>query len=455
MLDAIEDENTLVIFTTDHGLAFPGAKATLTDRGIGVLLIMRGPGGFTGGKVSDALVSQVDLFPTICDLIGIERPEWVRGSSLLPLVGKQAEEVNDAVFAEITFHAAYEPQRAVRTKRYKYIRRYERPVLANIDDSPSKDYLLAHGLAERDAPTEQLYDLVFDPNEANNLVDEEPEIAAELRERLHAWMEETGDPLLDGPIAPAPGTEYNTADQRSPSRADRRGPDGARDRPPDADRRARRAARPTGPPSAASRSRSSAPTAATPIRTRATPTSSSRSAPAPRPPAAGPTGSSEEIEWLRAADAAALPILGICFGAQALAAALGGCVRRLERPELGWVTVDTVDADRAPRRARGWPGTRTASRCRRSPTSSRRNAFGVQAFCHCRHLAVQFHPEVTPAIVSDWAVDDHGDLERAGHHARGAGRGHATASRPPPRGRRALFDGFAARAGLVAVASRV
>ena len=217
VLDAIEDDNTLVILTTDHGLAFPGAKATLTDRGIGVLLIIRGPGGFTGGRVSDALVSQVDLFPTITELLGIDRPEWVRGQSLLPLTRRDAGEVNDAVFAEITFHAAYEPQRAVRTRRYKYIRRYERPVLANIDDSPSKDYLLAHGLAERDAPDEQLYDLVFDPNEADNIVHAEPEIAAELRARLHAWMEETGDPLLDGPIAPAPGTEYNTADQRSPS----------------------------------------------------------------------------------------------------------------------------------------------------------------------------------------------------------------------------------------------
>jgi arylsulfatase A-like enzyme len=219
VLDALEHDNTLLIFTTDHGLAFPGAKATLTDRGIGVLLIIRGPGGFSGGKLSDALVSQVDIFPTICDLLGIERPDWTRWKSLLPLVRKEATEINDAVFAEITFHAAYEPQRAVRTKRYKYIRRFanghEGPVLPNIDDSPSKDLLLEHGLAERALPEEELYDLVFDPNEAANIVASQPAIAAELRERLTRWMEETDDPLLHGPVEPAQGSELNHPAQRS------------------------------------------------------------------------------------------------------------------------------------------------------------------------------------------------------------------------------------------------
>src|SRR3954447_14070382 len=205
VLDAIaDDENTLVILTTDHGLAFPGAKATLTDRGIGVMLIVRGP-GFRGGKVSDELVSQLDLFPTICELAGIDRPEWAQGRSLL------SEAPSDAVFAEITFHAAYEPQRAVRTKRYKYIRRFDNghhgPVLANIDDSPSKTYLLDHGLAARTPPAEELYDLVFDPGEAHNLAGEPApaETLAALRARLLAWMRDTGDPLLDGPVAPRPG----------------------------------------------------------------------------------------------------------------------------------------------------------------------------------------------------------------------------------------------------------
>jgi len=168
----------------------------------------------------------------------------------------------------------------------------------------------------------------------------------------------------------------------------------------------------------------------------------------------GPAWVEEEIEWLRAADAVALPILGICFGAQALALALGGCVRQLAEPELGWITVDTVDTDRVP--SGPWLAWHE-DHFTLPPLAYELagNAFGVQAFCHCRHLAVQFHPEVTPAIVRDWMVDDHGDLERAGTtlEALDAGtRRHAAAA---ARAADRLFDGFAARAGLVAVASRV
>src|SRR3954465_1468809 len=90
-------DDTLVILTTDHGLAFPGAKATLTDRGIGVLLIVRGPGGFHGGRVSDALISHIDLYPTLCEIAGIEPPQRLQGRSLGPVMAREAEEVHDAV----------------------------------------------------------------------------------------------------------------------------------------------------------------------------------------------------------------------------------------------------------------------------------------------------------------------------------------------------------------------
>ena len=70
VLEALERnglaENTLIICTTDHGIAFPGMKCHLTDRGIGVLLILRGP-QIPTGKVCDALVSQIDIFPTLCE----------------------------------------------------------------------------------------------------------------------------------------------------------------------------------------------------------------------------------------------------------------------------------------------------------------------------------------------------------------------------------------------------
>ena len=79
-------ERTLVVFTTDHGLAFPDSKATLSDRGTGVALILRGPRGFAGGRVVDALVSQIDLFPTFCQLADVEAPDFVQGVSLMPSV---------------------------------------------------------------------------------------------------------------------------------------------------------------------------------------------------------------------------------------------------------------------------------------------------------------------------------------------------------------------------------
>ena len=227
VLDALDDAglaaNTLVLCTTDHGPAFPGMKGTLTGHGLGVLLIMRGPGGFVGGRVLDGLVSHVDVFPTLCDLLGIAAPDWLGGRSLLPLVRGEVEEVNGAIFAEVTYHAAYEPQRAVRTQRWNYVRRFgdrTAPVLPNTDDGPSKDLWLRSGWRERPEATEHLYDLVFDPAERSNLAGD-PRVRGELAEaraRLAAWMAETDDPLLAGPVPLPPGVEFtNDPDAESPA----------------------------------------------------------------------------------------------------------------------------------------------------------------------------------------------------------------------------------------------
>lgn len=225
VLHALHDfglvDNTLVVCTTDHGIAFPGAKATLFDRGIGVMMIVRGPHGFTGGKVVDAPVSHLDVYPTLCELAGVEPPEWLQGDSLMPLVRGEVDSLHEAIFAETTYHAAYQPHRAARTERWKYIRRfddYEHPVLANCDDSESKDVWVAAGWGEQIVPEEQLYDLVLDPAEGANLAGDRrhAEVLEEMRGRLGAWMRETEDPLLEGPVEPPPGALVNEQWQLSP-----------------------------------------------------------------------------------------------------------------------------------------------------------------------------------------------------------------------------------------------
>ncbi len=224
ILEALERnrlvENTLIVCTTDHGIAFPGMKCHLTDRGIGVLLIMRGP-KLPKGQICDALVSQIDIFPTICDLLGIEKPKWLQGQSLLPVINGAAREVNDAIFAEVTYHAAYEPQRGVRTPRWKYIRRFDergKIALPNCDDSPTKKWLLERDWAERAIADEQLYDLWFDPQENNNLASkrEAANALADMRWRLENWMEATADPLLRGPVAAPRGAQINDPNGQSP-----------------------------------------------------------------------------------------------------------------------------------------------------------------------------------------------------------------------------------------------
>ncbi len=226
VLNALDEsamgDDTLVIFTTDHGMPFPGAKATLYDRGLGVMLILRGPTPFDGGRVIDSLVSHIDLFPTVCDYLGLARPDFLQGVSLLPVLRGELASVREEIFAGSTWHAAYEPQRAIRTGRHKYIRRWGAqltPVLPNTDDSPSKELLLRYGWGDREIPREQLFDLVFDPNEAHNLAADPAHEATlvQLRHRLVEWMRETDDPLLAGHVDPPPGVEVNDPSQGSAS----------------------------------------------------------------------------------------------------------------------------------------------------------------------------------------------------------------------------------------------
>ena len=142
-----------------------------------------------------------------------------------------------------------------------------------------------------------------------------------------------------------------------------------------------------------------------------------------------------ELDLLRRAAAADLPIFGVCFGAQALARALGGTVTRASRPEIGWYEIESERPDVIePGPWLEWhfdvllppPGSQILAR----------SAVGVQAWRRDRLLGVQFHPEVTPAILDAWIASsgdelvDHGvDVERLrGQTARLAPHARAAAN---------------------------
>lgn len=209
VIDAIDRaglrERTLIIVTTDHGIAWPHGKGNLTDIGLGVMLMMRGPtgSGCEGGRVSDALVSQMDIYPMLCELLGMEKPGWLQGVSMLPLVEGSSESIRDHVFGEQGWHGwGYDPQRSVRTERYKYIRRKDVDHLRIVDPGPTNDWLAELGYRDWPKGTELLYDLYFDPIEMHNLADDPAygEVLAELRGRVDAWMEQTDDPFRTGAI---------------------------------------------------------------------------------------------------------------------------------------------------------------------------------------------------------------------------------------------------------------
>jgi arylsulfatase A-like enzyme len=216
-------DSTVVIFTTDHGIAFPGMKCTLKDTGIGVSLILRAPGITKAGTVTDSLVSHIDIFPTLCDLAGLEKPDRLEGTSLMPILSGNREKVREEIFSEVTFHAAYEPKRCIRTKRYKlieYFDSYEKVIGPNTDDGYSKRTLMEYGYLDRKRNGRfALYDLIFDPGETDNLAAESEYkgLQDELSRRLHDWMERTNDPLLKGPVPKPDGAVINKKSSIHPS----------------------------------------------------------------------------------------------------------------------------------------------------------------------------------------------------------------------------------------------
>ncbi|WP_122089946.1 sulfatase family protein [Halalkalicoccus subterraneus] len=211
VLDALEDtgirEETLVVFTTEHGLAMPRAKGSVYDPGIEIALLASLPGTIEPGMRHDEMISNVDVLPTLLDLVDEEVPGQVSGRSFLPLLRGKEHDARERLFAGMTWHDAYNPVRTIRTRRFKYVRNFwqlpEVYLPHDVSHSPAGEEVRDE-FEQLDRPYEELYDLDVDPHERENVAGEaEYEGTTErLREELQEWMEATDDPLLSGSVPP-------------------------------------------------------------------------------------------------------------------------------------------------------------------------------------------------------------------------------------------------------------
>jgi len=217
---------TLVLFLTEQGAGLPFAKWTLYDQGIRATAIARWPGKISPGTTSGALISYVDVVPTLLDAAGAKPVKGLDGRSFLSVLLGESPRHRAAVFAVQTSRGisngprAY-GSRAVRTQRYKLIYNLnsEASFRNNLTAAP-RGVLSTWPPSSRRAaysrrPKWELYDLEGDPFELTNRVGEErlSDVAADLRAQLRRWMRQQGD--LGAP------TELDALNRQPRNRADR------------------------------------------------------------------------------------------------------------------------------------------------------------------------------------------------------------------------------------------
>lgn len=209
-------ENTIFIFTSDQGPQLPFAKWSVYDAGLQTPLFIRWPGRAKPGHVTDALVSHVDVLPTLIEAAGGQTPAGLDGKSYLKVLDGKADSHLDYVFALHTQDGEMNrtPQRAVRTTRYKYILnlspeiKYTTHMDKATDHDGGREYwpswveraktdARAAALLERYhwRSREEFYDLQADPHETRNLINDAKHTRTinELRVHLAAWRKQQGD----------------------------------------------------------------------------------------------------------------------------------------------------------------------------------------------------------------------------------------------------------------------
>ncbi len=212
--EAGKDKDTLVIYLSDNGIAFPGAKTNLYDPGVRLPFIVCSPLQKKRGIENNAMISFVDLVPTILEWTGADAPPYpLHGRSFLPILEEENPSGWDEVFFSHTFHeiTMYYPSRGIRTRRYKYLNNlahqlpfpfasdlYACATWQEVLNRKSQTYGPRRVADYIHRPAEELYDLENDPLELNNLAGTPAAKSAleEHRRRTLEFREQTKDPWL-------------------------------------------------------------------------------------------------------------------------------------------------------------------------------------------------------------------------------------------------------------------
>jgi N-sulfoglucosamine sulfohydrolase len=216
VLDQLEADgladNTIVVLWSDHGEGLPRAKRWPYDAGIRIPLIVRWPGQVPPGSVDERLVSLVDLAPTVLTVTGSLCPQHLQGQPFLGVDAEPEPEPRQYIYASRDRHdEAYDRVRAVRDRRYKYLRHYhpeqpylpwipyrnQHPVMQELWDLYRTGRLTSDQrlLFETPRPAEELYDTEADPYELVNLAADAQylPIVQRLRRALQDWQVDVGD----------------------------------------------------------------------------------------------------------------------------------------------------------------------------------------------------------------------------------------------------------------------
>ena len=220
LLDVLKEsgkhDNTIVIYISDNGVAFPGAKTTLYEPGMKLPCIVRNPGQKKKGKgiVCDALINFADLAPTIADFAGaLSGTNSFQGRSFKSVLEQEHPKGWDVTYASHTFHeiTMYYPMRVVRQRRYKLIwniaHGLDYPFASDLWEASTWQATIKAGSkyygkrtveAYLHRPKFELYDLENDPDEIKNLADNPKyeKVLEELKAELKAFQKRTNDPWL-------------------------------------------------------------------------------------------------------------------------------------------------------------------------------------------------------------------------------------------------------------------